>query len=60
MSFSDKEGLEQDIFILPSEMETIDFSVFDKINDSFDLHANTNEGFKKCLLSGLQPKELFK
>ncbi len=47
MSFSDKEGLQQDIFILPSEMETIDFSVFDKINDSFDLHANTNEGFKK-------------
>ena len=28
-------------------METIDFSVYDKINDSFNLHANTNEGFKK-------------
>lgn len=47
MGFSDREGLQQEIFILPSEMETIDFSVYDKVNDVFDLHTNTNEGFKK-------------
>ena len=37
----------QEILILPSSLETVDFSVYDKINDSFDLYANTNEGFKK-------------
>ena len=47
MSFSDPEGLQQEIFILPSRMETIDFSVYDKVNDVFNLHTNTNEGFKK-------------
>ena len=47
MSFSDREGLQEEIFILPSEMETIDFSVYDKVNDVFDLHTSTNEGFKK-------------
>jgi hypothetical protein len=47
MSFSDPEGLQQEIFVLPSSMETVDFSVYDKINDVFNLHANTNEGFKK-------------
>ena len=37
----------QEILVLPSKMETIDFSVYDGINDRFNLHANTNEGFKK-------------
>jgi len=37
----------QDILILPSTMETVDFSVYDKVNDSFNLFSNTNEGFKK-------------
>jgi hypothetical protein len=37
----------QEILILPSNLETVDFSVYDKINDSFNLYTNTNEGFKK-------------
>ena len=31
----------QEILILPSSLETVDFSVYDKINDSFDLYTNS-------------------
>tara|TARA_R100000008_G_C3585635_1_gene172027 strand:+ start:2778 stop:3662 length:885 start_codon:yes stop_codon:yes gene_type:complete len=37
----------EEILILPSSLETVDFSVYDLVNDSFNLHTNTNEGFKK-------------
>lgn len=37
----------QDILILPSTLETVDFSVYDLVNDSFNLFSQTNEGFKK-------------
>lgn len=47
MKSKDREGLNQEIHILPSKMETVDFAVYDKINDVFDLHTDTNDGFKK-------------
>ena len=37
----------EEILILPSSLETVDFSVYDLVNDSLNLHTNTNEGFKK-------------
>lgn len=37
----------EDILILPSTLETVDFSVYDLVNDSFNLFSETNEGFKK-------------
>jgi len=39
--------VKEEIHILPSNIETIDFALFDHVNDSFDLHTNTNEGWDK-------------
>lgn len=40
-------NIKEEIHILPSNIETIDFALFDHINDRFDLHTNTNEGWDK-------------
>jgi hypothetical protein len=40
-------GIKEEIHILPSNIETIDFALYDHINDRFDLHATTNEGWDK-------------
>jgi hypothetical protein len=37
----------EEIHILPSTIETIDFSVFDYVNDNLNLHLNTNDGWEK-------------
>lgn len=37
----------KEIEIMPSTLETIDFAVFDYINDRLDLSTMTNKGFKK-------------
>lgn len=38
---------EKQIIIQPSTIETIDFAVFNWLNDKMNLHCETNEGWKK-------------
>ena len=43
----------------PSTIETIDLAIFDLINDRFDLHTNTNGGFKKVPVLWVSPERAF-
>ena len=43
----------------PSTIETIDMAIFDLINDQFDLHTNTNGGFKKVPVLWVSPERAF-
>jgi len=43
----------------PSTIETIDMAIFDLINDQFDLHTNTNSGFKKVPVLWVSPERAF-
>lgn len=36
-----------DVPFTPSTLETVDFSVFDFVNEKLDIHTETNQGFKK-------------
>ena len=47
--------VKEEIHILPSNIETIDFALFDHVNDSFDLHTNTNEAGTRFRSSGSPP-----
>jgi len=43
----DKSKLDDDLHFSPSTLETLDYAIYDYINDSLDLHATTNTGWKK-------------
>ena len=40
-------------------IETIDFAIYNLINDGFDLHTNTNNGFIKVPVLWSQPERFF-
>ena len=44
---------------MPSTIETIDFAIYNLINDGFDLHTSTNDGFKKVPVLWSQPERAF-
>ena len=44
---------------MPSTIETIDFAIYNLINDGFDLHTNTNSGFIKVPVLWSQPERAF-
>ena len=44
---------------MPSTIETIDFAIYNLINDGFDLHTNTNNGFIKVPVLWSQPERAF-
>lgn len=44
---------------MPSTIETIDMAIYDLINNGFDLHTSTNEGFKKVPVLWSQPERAF-
>lgn len=39
---------EKEIIIQPSTIETIDYALYNWLNDSMNIHCDTNEGWKKC------------
>ena len=40
----------------PSTIETIDMAIYNLINDGFDLHTNTNIGFRKVPVLWMSPE----
>jgi len=49
----------KEISIQPSTIETIDLSVFDMVDNKFDLHTKTNLGFKKVPVLWISPERSF-
>ena len=45
--------------IQPSTIETIDRAIYELINDRFDLHTSSNEGFKKVPILWISPERAF-
>jgi hypothetical protein len=45
-SLSYPQGL-REVNFAPSTLETIDYAIYDYMNDEFDLHVTTNKGFEK-------------
>lgn len=43
----------------PSTIESIDRAIYELINDRFDLHTTTNEGFKKVPVLWISPERAF-
>lgn len=46
----------KEIVLQPSTIETIDMAIFDLINNGFDLHTTTNQGFKKVPVLWMSPE----
>ena len=44
----DADGKLKEIVFMPSTIETIDQAIYKYINESLDLHSNTNKGWKKA------------
>ena len=51
--------IKEEIHILPSTIETIDFALYDHINDNFNLHATTNAGWEKVPVLWVTPERTF-
>jgi len=49
----------EEIVLMPSTLETIDYSVFDYINDGLDLHTSTNKGFVKTPVIWVTPERAY-
>ena len=49
----------REITLKPSTIETIDFAIYNLINDGFDLHTSTNGGFKKVPVLWIHPERAF-
>ena len=43
----------------PSTLETIDTAIYNLVNNGFDLHTNTNGGFKKVPVLWISPERAF-
>lgn len=48
-----------EIPLMPSTIETIDKAIYDLINEGFDLHTSTNNGFKKVPVLWISPERAF-
>ena len=46
----------REIILQPSTLETIDTAIFKLINEGFDLHTSTNNGFKKVPILWVSPE----
>ena len=51
--------IKEEINILPSTIETIDYAIYDHINDNFNLHTTTNDGWKKVPVIWVTPERTF-
>lgn len=49
----------QEIKLMPSTIETIDFALFDWLNEELDIFCTTNEGWKKVPLIWSMPERAF-
>ncbi len=49
----------REITLEPSTIETIDFAIYNLINEGFDLHTSTNTGFKKVPVLWISPERAF-
>jgi len=49
----------KEIILEPSTIETIDFAIYDLINDGFDLKTRTNTGHKKVPVLWISPERAF-
>jgi len=49
----------REIILEPSTIETIDFAIYDLINDGFDLKTKTNAGSKKVPVLWISPERAF-
>ena len=49
----------REVTLKPSTIETIDFAIYNLINDGFDLHTSTNTGFKKVPVLWISPERSF-
>ena len=49
----------KEIILEPSTLETIDFAIYNLINEGFDLHTSTNSGFKKVPVLWISPERAF-
>ena len=49
----------KEITLKPSTIETIDFAIYNLINEGFDLHTSTNAGFKKVPVLWISPERAF-
>ena len=49
----------REIILEPSTLETVDYAIFNLINDGFNLHTTTNDGFKKVPVLWLTPERAF-
>lgn len=49
----------KEITLQPSTIETIDMAIYDLVNNGFDLHTNTNSGFKKVPVIWVSPERAF-
>ena len=49
----------KEVTLEPSTIETIDFAIYNLINESFDLHTKTNDGFKKVPVLWISPERAF-
>ena len=49
----------KETILQPSTIETIDFAIYNLINDGFDLHTKTNDGFKKVPVLWISPERAF-
>ena len=49
----------REITLKPSTIETIDYAIYNLINDGFDLHTTTNAGFKKVPVLWISPERAF-
>ena len=47
---SSKDPKVQEIKFMPSTIETIDFALYDWLNEELNVHCTTNEGWKKVPL----------
>ena len=46
----------KEYILTPSTIETIDTAIYNLINDGFDLHTNTNTGFRKVPVLWMSPE----
>ena len=64
-SLKDPQSL-RELSFAPSTLETIDYAIYDYINDNINFHVTTNKGFEKChylgfiraIISNKKQKEL--
>jgi hypothetical protein len=49
----------KEVVLEPSTLETIDFAIYDLINEGFDLSTRTNSGFKKVPVLWMSPERAF-